>query len=538
MTFTVEAVKSGMLLISLKVRNPNWDLESIPTAKVRKRGGEMSFAADPRVLEMLLSRPGVTATKELADWHRMILKREKKRGALARKKDLPCEHPSGDSLYPFQRVGVECLLQRKRSLLCDEMGLGKTAQAIITMELSRRWKRALIICPKSLKLWWESEIQNWSCRTTRVQICQGSPKDFEEGWLIAHWEQIRMFPAFASIPWDWVVADEAHRIKNRKTKTWRAFKKLNSPYCMLITGAPFSNHPGEIWTLLNFLDPKRWNSYWRFYDMYVKSKWTPWGPKPIGVMNEDYLARELAPVMLRRQKLSVGIQLPPKQHKYLPVGMHGEQRKAYKEMAELYWTELSTGVEWTAPNAIAKIVRLQQILCSLALLEGEDVSAKLDALMDMIRDTEDPIVVFSKFRKTVQLVQQRCAAEKISCEALLGGLGSSGVQDVVKRFQSGAFRILAGTLATGGVGLTLTRSHLAVFVDRHWNPAVQAQAEDRIHRIGQKEPVLIVYLHTAHTVDDTVARVCLRKEKASGAILTAHLRKELEYWHEEEANAA
>lgn len=532
---TVDPVVLGRELIALSVIGPNQQIVNLPNASVK--GREARFPPDPRTLELLMRITGVTINDRVLSWYSAWLTREQELSSLARRDDAIVESPRATGLWPFQRVGVDTLKQRRRSLLCDDMGLGKTAQAIFAVETSKRKKRVLLICPKSLKRWWEYEIRNWLGDSVKIVQCEFFPQPgYTTGWLIVHWEQIRMYPDFARWPWDWVVADEAHRIKNRKTQTFRAFKKVRAPFAILITGTPFSNNPSELWTLLSYINPSRWRSFWAFFEMFVEYAENYFGRKPVGVRNPDLLARELAPVMLRRSKEQVGIQLPPKVYKFLVVGMHPEQKEAYQQMSELYWTELSTGVEWTAPNAIARLVRLQQILCSLELLQGRDCSAKLDALMDMILDSDnEPIVVFSKFRRTVELVQRRCEAVGVECEKLLGGMGDGGVGEVVERFQRGKFRILAGTLATGGVGLTLTRARTVVFVDKHWNPAVQRQAEDRLHRIGQAGSVQVVYLHTQHTVDDTVERVCRMKEAITGQVLAEQMKVELEYWRNRSA---
>ena len=402
----------------------------------------------------------------------------------------------------------------------------------MAVQASKQRKNVLVICPKHIKLWWEEEIRRWAGRED-VRQCLDRPAllPYQTGWLIAHWEQIRMYiKEFQRIPFDWIIADEAHRVKNRGTQTFKAFKKLRAPNMVLVTGTPMQNHPGELWSLLHILDPRRYPSYWTFFDMYVKSWQTPWGPKPVGVRNEDLLAKELAPVMLRRRK-EVYMQLPPKRYQTIHVELAPEQAKAYKEMATLFWTELANGVEWTAPNAIAKVVRLQQIAISLRLLNGPDIGTKIDTALDLIADSNDEsIVVFSKFRKSVLILQEKLRALGISCEALLGGLGPVVVADVVKRFQAGEFKVLACTLATGGIGLTLTKAHTALFLDRHWVPATQQQAEDRIHRIGQDHPVLIQYLHVLHSVDDLVERVCNRKEAMTQKVWMEMLRQDLGYW--------
>jgi len=414
------------------------------------------------------------------------------------------------------------------------MGLGKTATAIVAVETHLRHERNLVVCPKSLKAWWQQEIERWGKLPVRMN--EFWPVNFTGGWLIAHWEQVRMYPdEFSKVPWTWIVADEAHRIKNRKTQTFRAFKHLHSPYMILITGTPFSNHPGELWALLNVLHPEQHRSYWAFFDMFTKSWNSPWGPKPVGVKNVKLLVKELGPVMLRRRKEDVLKELPPKRHKYEFIAMKPQQEKVYRQMAELFWCEFMDGVEWTAPNVISRITRLQQILCSTALLSNEDHSAKLDRLMEIIADSDDePLVVFSRFRRTVELIKQRCDDAGVSCRTLLGGMQPEEVGARVMDFQRGKFRILPCTLATGGVGLTLTKAHTAIFIDRHWNPAIQTQAEDRLHRGGQDHPVLIIYLHTPRTVDDTVARVCKIKESMTARVWAAHLRSELLFWREDD----
>lgn len=508
------------------------------------QGDILVLQANPRVVELLGELiPDLELEPDVSKWYHARLAWEDKRKDL--KKNAPMYMPevgAHDQLWPFQRQGVSYLAQVNRALLCDEPGLGKTAQVIVTMRLvegsDHTNPKALVICPKHLRGFWEQEIYKWWDPPVhpKVTLCEAAMRDVDfliykqyGGIFIVNWELLRLMPELQHGGWKWIVADEAHRVKNRKTKTWQAFKKLNAPRVILMTATPFANNASEVWTLLNYVRPDEYSSFWRFYDMYVHWKTSYLGFKQVlGVRNPKLLQRELAPYMLRRLKVDVAADLPEKIHTTIPLGLTPRQRSLYRDLRQEAIALLESGVELTVVNAISLMTRLRQIVSTTATLEATDHSTKLDAAVELIQDlAPEKVVVFAQFRNTVDALCARLDRAKVSNLKMMGGMGAEHVDSVVKGFQEEDARVLVATMATGGEGLTLTAANTLMFIEKHYNPARQLQAEDRIHRIGQTKTCNIISLHCNRTVDDTVARILSRKEEDFNKVLVEQLIEDL-----------
>ena len=493
---------------------------------------------DPRLFEILQDElAALTVGEAVAEWYARITAIERERVALKKLEDYHI--PGQEKLWPFQRVGVNFLLQTRRCLLCDEPGLGKTAQAVVAVEQTDQKKRVLVLCPNSLKGWWEAEIPRWAKRDVPITVIQAKERgslwrEFlsKSGYCIVNWELVRRMPELQQGGWNWILADEAHRAKNRKTALWRAFSKIRTSRLVLITGTPFSNTPDELWALLHLLYPKQWPSFWRFYEMYTSYTYS-WNDRykiPLGVKNEKYLVRDLAPLMIQRTKKACLPQLPAKLYTTIPVVLTKPQAAMYRDMAKYYIAELEDGEELIALNAISRLLRLRQIVSTTATIDQVDSSGKLDAIVELIKNAPKgtPFVVFSEFRATVAALEKRLRLEKIPCAKLWGGMARGAITDTVNAFQSAEdVDVLLATASTGGVGLTLTRAQTLIFVEKHYSPARQTQAEDRIHRIGQDQQCHIISIQCPGTVDDLVEKILTRKAKMSAAVLQQELLQNL-----------
>lgn len=505
---------------------------------VRVSKTQLVIPADPRLYEIALKTlDSPVITGEVAEWYQHVTEEEAKQVALKQLPDAPLD-AAATSLWPLQRIAVNFLLRTKRAMLCDEPGLGKTATAITAARLTKPNGRVLVVCPASLKYWWASQIARWHPGAYACVIRPGAThgtsnrtydwatyRAHRSGYLIVNWEALRLMPQLQAMPWQWVLADEAHRVKNRDTQMFSCLKRIRAGRLALITATPFANKPSELWTLLHLIDPERYTSYWRFFEMY-----TDYSPYDMyrtvrGVKHPEILAKELAPVMIRRTKQGY---LLPKTYSTIELDMEPHQEKAYVSLATQMLLELESGEEIEVVNAISKLLRLRQIVSTTATLDQTDYSAKLDALMDLVQDRpDDRFVVFTQFRKTVEAICKRLAAAKISHTYIMGQVGSQEIAKRVAAFQEGTGRVFVATTQTGGVGLTLTAASTLVFIEKHYNPAVQEQAEDRIHRMGQTSEVQIISLLCKDTVDELVERILNRKGEMIDAVLNRELHDHL-----------
>jgi SNF2 family DNA or RNA helicase len=426
-------------------------------------------------------------------------------------------------LFPFQQEDVDYLSGQRSCLIANEMGTGKTYEAI-AMDLSIRANldegRTLVVAPlTTLESTWQYHFEE----LTDLDVTVLNPKDRIGSWsdflragdvLCVHWEALRLMPELAKIPWQHVIADECHRAKNRKAQQTRALKTIPTLFKTAMSGTPVVNRPDELWSILNWLYPKQYSSYWRFFNKYVQTQTKYAGARQfkeiIGPMNVEELRDEIRPFYVRRRKQDVLKDLPDKYYTKIHVNLVPEQRRVYESMRKemIAWIGEQQEDVLAAPVVIAQLTRLQQFSCAYAEIDPEsgrvrliEPSSKLDALEEILDDTEEQVVVFSRFRQLIKLLDARLRHRGIPAVTLTGETPQADRAGAVADFQSGNARVFAGTIAAGGVGITLHSSSTVVFLDRDWSPALNAQAEDRLHRIGQRNAVQVIDIVARNTVD-------------------------------------
>lgn len=455
-------------------------------------------------------------------------------------------------LYPFQQEAVDKLLSTKapHSLIADEMGLGKTVEAIaLDLEYRKlvpngKQPRTLVIAPLSVIPSWVSHFETWS----GLKVLSIDPKnrsDFQArveacdaDVFVCHWESLRLMPKLQKVEWFHIIADEVHRSKNRKAQQTMALKKLQTKYKTGLSGTPADNKPQDLWSVLNWLYPKTWSSYWRFFNYHVIYAKHNTGTcmvegcdkyhrtsfrEIMGCANLEELHGMMKPFYVRRLKQEVLKDLPDKYYTTIQVDLTSKQRKVYNDMREnmLAWIGEHEQEPIAAPVAIAQLTRLQQFACAFAdIVEVKkrnkntgkivkvkkvnliDPSSKLDTVMEILKDNEDEqVVVFCQSKQVINLFAQRLEAAGIAHGILTGDTKQNDRGRLVEEFQAGKLRVFAGTISAGGVGITLTAASTVIFLDRAWSPAINRQAEDRLHRIGQKSAVQVIDIVARDTVD-------------------------------------
>lgn len=454
-------------------------------------------------------------------------------------------------LYPFQKTFVD-RFERSPFVLCgDDMGLGKTFEAL-GLDLRRRTTqlqgyrqsdcKTLIVTPMSVMPAWDKTITDlWP----GARIARLNPKNRDElirklrepyHYYIVHWEALRLIPELQKVHWWHVVADEVHRAKNRKAQVTIELKKLKTSYKTGLSGTPADNSPQDLWSILHWLDPKTWSSYHRFVNYFVRIQKHTMGTctaagctdyhkntfqKIIGVAHVDELHKAMEPFYLRRTKEEVLPDLPAKYYSTMEVELAPRQRRIYNQMKEsmLAWVGKHEHEPIAAPIIVAQLTRLKQFALGYAtvvqvrkMVDGEwrlfdkvqlsDPSSKLDAIMEKILDNpEQRFVVFSESKQVIYLLQKRLAKARVSHVTLTGDTTQRDRDQAIEEFQAGKHQVFAGTIRAGGEGITLTAAHTMFFLDRTWNPSKNRQAEDRCHRIGQRNAVHVIDVVAKDTVD-------------------------------------
>ncbi len=444
-------------------------------------------------------------------------------------------------LFDFQREGVQFLIKHPRALLGDEMGLGKTVQTIVASLLTAdEGDRILIVCPNSLKWTWAKEFERWA-PTTSVQLVTGDRPTREKQILsdarvtIINYELFRYglktdrgkrewshdTQLVMKRKWRTIVLDEAHRVKNRDAQVTRALtaitKTIDRVY--LLTGTPILNRLEELWSLLRILFPEEYTSYWRFVERYCQVFSNGFGTE-VGPARPEMLP-ELKTILdgftLRRLKRNVLPSLPRK----LPirrvwVPLEKSQRDVYQGMAEEMYTILESGEVVSAAVAIAQITRLKQIVIDPNLMAQPDLplrGTKVDAVLDILESMAgEKVVIFSQFATALNRLQKTLSAKGYDTSIITGEVTGEDRQAVVDRFQTDpSNQVLLCGLKSGGVGITLTAAHTAIFLDKFWNPALNWQAQERLDRIGQTEPVTIIELLAEKTIEESIEKLLVQK---------------------------
>lgn len=465
---------------------------------------------------------------------------------------------------PDQKIAIDKLRQVPARLCGDSMGVGKTVTGI-GLDMAMREddpvaaKFPTLIIPEKIGIdVWDWHLKEMGINPKRILAVDPSKRsDFEDAlaslraaqrgrgkgvpwhYWICHWDAISRIEDLTAkvngkpaINWAHVIADEVHLAKNRKAQRTVALKRIATMYKTGLSGTPADDKPQDFWSILHWLYPKDFRSYWRFFNTYLESEAHPvFGYRIVtGVKNIDDLHRKIRPFYIRRTLLDVAPNMPDKVHVQPPirVKLTGKQRKEYESMRDKALAELGSG-EFTllAPAVIAVITRLQQM--ALATLspeweipddaytqdEDEDPewdapkivlskpSPKLDAVMNLIEThEEESFVVFTQFRGMADLVEEECIAKKIPVVKVHGELTSK--EEVTKRvsmFQDGQARVFVGTIGKAGKTITLTRASHVIFTDLSWNPSKNEQAEDRLWRRTQKRSVQVHVIEAEDTID-------------------------------------
>ncbi|WP_298192598.1 DEAD/DEAH box helicase [Metallibacterium sp.] len=438
-------------------------------------------------------------------------------------------------LYPYQTEGALFAVRAGRALIGDEMGLGKTIQALAVAEIMAKHfavSKVLVICPTSLKYQWQNEIARFSGRDSRV-IASGRAqrqKDYalDDFCKITNYEKLQpdldLITAWAP---ELVIVDEAQRVKNWNTVAARALKRIDSPYAVVLTGTPLENKLEELISIVQFVDQHRLGPTWKLlHEHQVKDE----SGRVTGYTGLEKIGQTLAPIMIRRRKTEVLMQLPERTEQNLLVPMTELQMTYHQENAEIVtkivqrWRRVKFLSDQDQRRLTCALQNMRMSCNSTYLLDQEsDHGVKADelaALFDELFEQPDAkAVVFSQWTRTHDIVIRRLEARGIGYVSFHGGVPSEKRPSLVKRFRDDpGCRVFLSTDA-GSTGLNLQHASTLVNMDLPWNPAILEQRIARIHRMGQKRPVRIVNFVAKGTIEEGMLSVLAFKRSLSAGIL-------------------
>lgn len=428
--------------------------------------------------------------------------------------DIDIPAPAGLEYMPFQLAGIAYALEHKNTLIGDEMGLGKTIQAIGVINATDPGA-TIIVCPASLRLNWERECQKWLTVDKSISVMTAKIKQWPAADIVI--VNYDILNRYAIPDCDLLIVDEAHYCKNKKTKRTKAVFGINANRKLFLTGTPLLNRPKELAGIAHHLAPGEFASEWKFLQRYTNAAQTRYGWDFSGYSNLDELGERLrASCMVRRLKKDVLTELPDKTRQTIVLPTNGatvciraEQNylKQYGDFTAETFSELSSK---TAAFA------------ELAKLRHETAIKKVPHVIEHVRDLEK-VVIFAHHTDVITGIAAEFGDE---CVTLTGSTSLLDRQAAVDRFQSDpACKYFIGSIKAAGVGLTLTAASHVVFAELTFVPGDISQAEDRCHRIGQSDNVLVQHLVFDGSIDVMLANMIIEKQEVITAVLDTETEK-------------
>ena len=442
------------------------------------------------------------------------------------------------ALRPYQRQGYAWLLRLHElglgGTLADDMGLGKTVQTLAylcRLKADGRLGFSLLAAPVVTLANWSAEIRRFAPEITVHQYRGPSDKRFipDEDYgidlLVVSYQTLRNdAERFLDREWDHIILDEAHYVKNASSRTYKTVQSLRARHRVSLTGTPLENHLGELWSQMSFLNPGLLGSRADFDRLYARPVQRDGDEAAL-----ERLGAVIAPFLLRRRKADVLEDLPPKDESVIRCEMSPEQAEAYRALSELYYRQV-TGLlsDEGLDGARIQIFTILSKLRLLAIhppLAGEQFAGlssgkmdALDSLLDEILEEDHKVLVFSQFLGALDRAERTCRRRGWKFSRLTGS--TTDRETPIARFRDNPdLRVFLLSLRAGGVGINLTAADYVVLLDPWWNPAVEAQAVDRAHRMGQTRPVMAYRLITAETIEEKVLELQEKKKGlAAGAL--------------------
>ena len=425
------------------------------------------------------------------------------------------------TLYAYQKEGVRFAAKAGRAIIADEMGLGKTVQAIATAELLRKEQfveQVLVLCPTTLKYQWKREIERFT--GSEVLLIDGSPEQRRKLLATAAPYKIASYNSMAqdlkelkSLQTDMVIMDEVQRLKNWNTQIARAVRRIRSNYALILSGTPLENRLEELYSIVELVDQFRLSPYYLFRDRYLVTDDTG---RTVGYRNLQEVAARIRPVLIRRSKKDVALQLPERIDKNLFVPMTQEQLDAHNELklqaARLVakWHRMHFLSEMDRKQLLLVLSQMRMTCDSLFVLDErsradtkvEEVMNILDEAGVLAGDGAQKVVIFSQWERMTRLVARELEQAGVEYCYLHGNVPPKERQERVETFcSSPTARVFLSTDA-GCVGLNLQVANVVINLDVPWNPAVLEQRIGRVHRIGQQHGVEVINLISAGTIEE------------------------------------
>jgi hypothetical protein len=479
----------------------------------------------------------VTITPDAEEYIQQALFQQRISDRVAEIRRDPARHPLRKTLLktellPYQLDGIAFAIGAGRAILADDMGLGKTVQGLGASELLSQEadiRRVLIICPTSLKSQWRNEIHRFTDRD--CQLVAGSAADraeqYDNGcfYTICNYEQVlRDVTLIEQVPWDLIILDEGQRIKNWAAKTSAVVKSLKSPFALVLSGTPLENRLDELYSVVQFIDDRRLAPAFRFFHRH---RVVDENGKVLGYKNLDELRENLRPILLRRTRESVMLQLPSRSTEIVRIAPTDEQLTVHlghmQVVSAIIRKRFLTEMDLLRLQKSLLMCRMCADSTFLVDKQPPGYSSKLQRLAELFDQlfAEDnrKAVLFSEWTTMLNLIQPLLDERQIQYVRLDGQVPQKQRQQLVNHFQRDPRCQVFLTTNAGSTGLNLQAANTVINVDLPWNPAVLEQRISRAHRMGQERPVQVFVLITEDTLEERLLNTLSGKHQLAIAAL-------------------
>ncbi len=470
--------------------------------------------------------------------------------------DLPAPATLKATLRPYQLDGFRWLAGVQQAglgaCLADDMGLGKTLQTIalllhmqgngnadvqpdqkLQLDMfaipERPPLRALIILPATLVFNWKEELQRFAPHL-RIYVHTGKDR-YQDPGAILPWDivlttynlVVRDQAVLSRCPFSCLVLDESQQIKNHRSQTFQAVEALQADFRLALTGTPVENSLSDLWSQMQFINPGLLGAYPEFREHYQRPIEKGKDPE-----REEALRQLVRPYLLRRRKHEVATDLPPLTEQVIYCEMDEVQARIYEEeksaVRNMLLDQLRSGGSHRAPHVLNALMRLRQIAIKPSIYPeyADTPSGKMEVIcaeLENLAKSGQQALIYSAFRKHLQAYADWLKDAGLTYTELHGGIATQKRGAAVKQFQEQKAQFFLATLKAGGAGLNLTAAEYILLADPWWNPAVEAQAVGRGHRIGQDKPVFALRFITRNTIEEKILKLQERKEALKEAII-------------------
>jgi len=500
--------------------------------------------------EAILTLPA--ATRKALYSHLPAERVERLRAAQAETQEAPLPEadvptPPGRTFFRFQRQGVGFLLTHPKALLADEQGLGKTAQVLGVVNADQQVRRVLIVCPPSVTGVWRAEAERWLTRSLNVGVA--TAKDLPDtDMVIVHWAVVaRHEVALRQRDWDLIALDECHWAKNPRAQRTRAVlggrgrRPLTARRQIALSGTPIPNRPIELQPIVQWLWPEQsWVNWFYYAREYCNGYKNRWGWVVDGASNLAGLRFNLKQAgMLRRRKAEVLTDLPAKIRRLVPLAADTPDLRAALRAEEKALKELRKALAAKKAGKNAEQAANHEYVAAVQQLGGarlpfdlgvvselRHATAKAKApivsqhILDVLEDGVGKLIVFAHHHDVVEIIRQAMDEAGVGCVVMTGETPLARRAELVEKFQTDeTVRVFIGGIYVASEGITLTSASHVVFAELDWVPGKIAQAEDRAHRIGQQDSVLVEHVVLERSIDARLAAVLVEKAEVAAAAL-------------------